>query len=917
MGENVGTIYYTVEAETSALLSAEKAVSKSMGSMAGEMTKADKAADQLNATMTGLSRAIKTVIAASALRSAVNMVEQYREMNERIRQASESTAEYEMVQSRLQASARETFRALSETQETYITTSAALKALGYSTQSALDLTDSLALGFVVSSASADRAQSAIDAYSSSMAKGKTDADAWGGMLRAIPDLAAAVADATGKSELEVRRLGAAGKLTANQINSGLLKVLPEWRKRAAEMAATTKDAGRNMMTGLVAALDQLDKQAGGIDALVKGMNMAGKVLQDFGDDSERVAQFLRAMELAASSVAAVIAGRVLMAIGGYVKSQGQAVAATLERIAADRNAALGAVRRAEVEKIAAMQAVATARAEFDAARGTNAHAFAADALVAAQQRAASAAGTYAAAQARANSIAGAGAMVMSRLRTAMAFLGGPAGVILLAATALYTLASGAGDAKEPVDALAGAVDELSNATIRLQTIAAKKQLADLEEQARKLSRSVLHTREAMDSLMIMPNQENLDHLEEMEAQLQKNQEEAQTLTERLKDLAGERDRRAKGGKPATPGTPPDLNAPSAKDTDAIKKQIDALWEQADAYHATAAEIALFKLQQAGADDAQMRSAASALALIEANERLLQSEEDLQESRERINAAGGADAYINGGTQPLSGGMFDQQTERYDAERKAEEQRYKEQLQRMAQVQAAEQQHMVTKEQLYQQHVDRMNQIDKARADLTIQTAGAAFGQMSNDLMAFATVYGKENRKMFEIAKAAAIASTMAETYLGAQRAFSAMAGIPVVGPGLGTAAATAAVLGGMARVTQIRTQSMPGRQYGGPVAAGGMYRVNETGAPEVFNAANGRQYMLPNQRGEVVSNGDASGGSGAGANITHVWNITPGMDEAIQAEITRMLPMITEATARGVQQQIARGGSMARSVGRR
>ncbi|MNQ87246.1 hypothetical protein D3C85_1024610 [compost metagenome] len=57
-----------------------------------------------------------------------------------------------------------------------------------------------------------------------------------------------------------------------------------------------------------------------------------------------------------------------------------------------------------------------------------------------------------------------------------------------------------------------------------------------------------------------------------------------------------------------------------------------------------------------------------------------------------------------------------------------------------------------------------------------------------------------------------------------------------------------------------------GRALGGPVQANGMYRVNETGAPEIFNAANGRQYMMPNARGDVVSNKDAtSGGGGAGA----------------------------------------------------
>jgi tape measure domain-containing protein len=70
-----------------------------------------------------------------------------------------------------------------------------------------------------------------------------------------------------------------------------------------------------------------------------------------------------------------------------------------------------------------------------------------------------------------------------------------------------------------------------------------------------------------------------------------------------------------------------------------------------------------------------------------------------------------------------------------------------------------------------------------------------------------------------------------------------------------------------------------GRALGGPVQANGMYRVNETGAPEIFNAANGRQYMMPNSRGDVVSNKDAtSGGSGAAAPIVNVNNY--GNDKA-------------------------------------
>lgn len=87
----------------------------------------------------------------------------------------------------------------------------------------------------------------------------------------------------------------------------------------------------------------------------------------------------------------------------------------------------------------------------------------------------------------------------------------------------------------------------------------------------------------------------------------------------------------------------------------------------------------------------------------------------------------------------------------------------------------------------------------------------------------------------------------------------------------------AAVIGGAALLaTMLLAKSFGGgRQYGGGVAANKMYRVNEGGAPEIFNAAGGKQYMMPNTRGEVVSNNDAtSGGGGAAAPIVNVNNYT-------------------------------------------
>lgn len=105
----------------------------------------------------------------------------------------------------------------------------------------------------------------------------------------------------------------------------------------------------------------------------------------------------------------------------------------------------------------------------------------------------------------------------------------------------------------------------------------------------------------------------------------------------------------------------------------------------------------------------------------------------------------------------------------------------------------------------------------------------------------------------------------ATTTTAAATTGTAVAGSMAPAAGLSSIASFggAAVIGGAALLaTMALAKTAGGRQYGGGVAAGGMYRVNETGAPEIFNAANGRQYMMPNQRGEVVSNKDATSGGG-------------------------------------------------------
>ena len=117
----------------------------------------------------------------------------------------------------------------------------------------------------------------------------------------------------------------------------------------------------------------------------------------------------------------------------------------------------------------------------------------------------------------------------------------------------------------------------------------------------------------------------------------------------------------------------------------------------------------------------------------------------------------------------------------------------------------------------------------AKGQLAMLDAQKAFGAKS--VAAYSSMFGNisslmdtENKKQFEIGKKAAAAQTIIDTIASAQSAFKSLAGIPVVGPALGIAAAGAATVAGMARLQQINSTSIDSNSVpsgGAQVSTGG------------------------------------------------------------------------------------------------
>jgi len=424
------------------------------------------AASQLKTAVAALGTTLAAAVSATALRSAAGLVQTYQEMAERVQMATSSQAEFELVQRRLLATANGTYRSLQEAQELYIRTADSLRSMGYSTQQALDVTDSMSYAFVKNATSADRAEAAIAAFSKSMNTGKVAADQWETITAALPSVINDIAAATGRSAAEIRAMGAAGKLSARDLSEGLRKSLDENAKAAANMASNLTDAGVRAKTATTAILVALENQSGAIQGVTNSIISAADSVLAFSEDTEAMKGALDGISTAAEYLAVAIGARLVTAMLAYTATQGQAVTATVIRIAKEREALAVSAARATAERQSAMAALAVAKAEFEAARGTNAHAIAARNLSAAQAVALQAAANQAAAQNALNSAMRVGTIVAGGLRSAMALLGGPAGVVLLAAGALYTFASNARDAKQPVDLLTESVNDLGDATLR-------------------------------------------------------------------------------------------------------------------------------------------------------------------------------------------------------------------------------------------------------------------------------------------------------------------------------------------------------------------------------------------------------------------------------------------------------------------
>lgn len=124
-------------------------------------------------------------------------------------------------------------------------------------------------------------------------------------------------------------------------------------------------------------------------------------------------------------------------------------------------------------------------------------------------------------------------------------------------------------------------------------------------------------------------------------------------------------------------------------------------------------------------------------------------------------------------------------------------------------------------QLEQQRAADTMSNERAMSMARISIAQDMFSDLTSVVGTFAGEQSSAYKAMFAVSKAVAIAQALINAPKTASDAYSAMAGIPIVGPALGIAAAGAALTAQMAQVASIRSVSLPGFATGGYVSGAG------------------------------------------------------------------------------------------------
>ncbi|MBE3025704.1 tape measure protein [Janthinobacterium sp. GW458P] len=342
----------------------------------------------------------------------VKLTDEYTKLTAQLRMSTSSTQEYGEAYDNVKRIAASGQTDLAATAGLYTQMNDATKKLGISQAEVAGITEALNLGVKISGASAADSATAFKGLSDAFADGALNSQQFNAISQAAPEVMAAMAAGLGVSKEALAGFAGAGLITADVMAIALPNALGELRKEAVQFE-TIGGSFTVLSNNVMEFTARQAESSGAVRLMTSGLEFL----------SNNLTLVVGVLETLTTAKFATWAAGVVVATYSKVTANRALLASTL------------AAANADVTATAATSALATARvaelqATIRASQADVALALTTNGLIPAQARAAVATEAHAAALVAQTAAMRAASVTAGVLRGALAFLGGPIGLIV-------------------------------------------------------------------------------------------------------------------------------------------------------------------------------------------------------------------------------------------------------------------------------------------------------------------------------------------------------------------------------------------------------------------------------------------------------------------------------------------------------
>ncbi|MDU2467609.1 MAG: phage tail tape measure protein [Veillonella sp.] len=354
-----------------------------------------KALSELTDGFASAGRAATAAAAAFATGKLVQIADQWNSVNARLKQASVSTNDFTLSQTRLMAISQSTGTAFTDNANLFSRAAASMREFGYSSDEVLKITEAVSTGLKLSGASTEEAGSVITQFSQALAQGVLRGEEFNAVNEAGDRVIRALAAGMGVARKDLKAMADQGQLTIDKVVPALISQLGVLQGEFSSLPPTVSGSMQKVTNSFMAWVGGVNQATGATDALSGGLDGLAGTLDSLTSSavSGALSDVADNMSLITTAAGGLVGIGLARYLGGIVTSASSATGALI-------SAAKSEVALAVAQEKAAQSSVAASRAAVYRAQQALQSAKSADVQAAQQERVAAAEAKVTAAQGR-------------------------------------------------------------------------------------------------------------------------------------------------------------------------------------------------------------------------------------------------------------------------------------------------------------------------------------------------------------------------------------------------------------------------------------------------------------------------------------------------------------------------------------